>query len=400
MRQKLVIMPKLNHCGGDASRQWFVYYSARDPHSGKMVRFRVYDGFTGLSSAEKYEHARRLIELYGSRLRSGWTPFTDDSQVIYADHVDYKTVAEVYGTRREANNKLRPKISAFLEDIRTGISDATYRTYQSKLRIFTLWIEKQGLAGNDLATINNANIIDFFRFLISGRKLSGNSIIKYRRILNSLFDWFYKNKLILINPIYNIPACDRINDQAPRPIMREDIEKFKKELVRDPELWLAVQFEYYCALRPGHEIREMKIKDLDLVAGTVRVSRTRAKNRHERIVTIPRQLLEQLSTFYKLQRYNKEYYVFGKGGRPGLKCISKNKLRYKFNAIRKRLGMPYEYKFYSWKHTGAIEADEAMIPAKDISRHLGHSSLKSTDAYFQNKKPGISEAIRNKFPSL
>ena len=48
--------------------------------------------------------------------------------------------------------------------------------------------------------------------------------------------------------------------------------------MKDPELWLAVMFEFYCGLRPGHEIREMKIKDLDLVAGTVRVTRERAKN--------------------------------------------------------------------------------------------------------------------------
>jgi len=365
-----------------------------------MSRFRIYDGFTGLSPAEKYEHAKRLIELYAGRLRSGWTPFADDSTAIYNDHIDYKTVSDMYGAKRQGNNKLRPKISAFLEELKPGVAPATYQTYQSKLRIFTLWIEKQGLAGNDLATINNSNITDFFRFLINIRKLSSNSIVKYKRILNALFDYFHKHKFILINPVFDIPACDRINDQAPRPIMREDIDKFKAELVKDPELWLAVQFEYYCALRPGHEIREMKIKDLDLIAGTVRVSRTRAKNRHERIVTIPRQLIEQLRSFYKLQGYNKEYYVFGKGGRPGTKVISKNKLRYKFNAVRKRLGMPLEYKLYSWKHTGAIEADEAMIPTKDISRHLGHTSLKSTDAYFRNKKPGISGPIRDNFPSL
>jgi integrase len=400
MRQKLVILPKLNHCGGDPAKQWFVYYSCRNPKSGKMVRFRVYDGFTDLSPKEKYQHAKQLIDLYSERLKAGWSPFTDTSEALYTDHIDYKTVADLYGNKRAGNNTLRPAISAFLEELQPGVSVATFQTYQSKFRIFALWIEKQGLAGNDLATINNSTIKDFFWFLIRIRKLSGNSITKYRRNLNALFDYLYKRKIILINPVYDIPICDRINDQAPRPISRDDIDRFRKELIKDPELWLAVQFEYYCALRPGHELREMKIKDLDLVAGTVRVSRSRAKNRHERVVTIPSQLLEQLRGFYHLQKYGKELYVFGKGGCPGHQPIGKNKLRYKFNAIRKRLGMPYEYKFYSWKHTGAIEADEANIPTKDISRHLGHESLKSTDAYFRNKKPGISRAIRDNYPSL
>jgi integrase len=159
-------------------------------------------------------------------------------------------------------------------------------------------------------------------------------------------------------------------------------------------------FEFYCALRPGHELREMKIKDIDFIAGTIRVDRTRAKNRIERIVTMPTQLLQQLRSFYKLQENDRELYVFGKGGHPGTVPIGKNKLNYKFNKIRKKLNMPKEYKFYSWKHTGAVEADECNIPIKDISNHLGHNSLSATNYYFHNKKGGASKAIRDNYPTL
>jgi hypothetical protein len=62
--------------------------------------------------------------------------------------------------------------------------------------------------------------------------------------------------------------------------------------------------------------------------------------------------------------------------------------------------MPPEYKFYSWKHTGAVEADEAAISFKDISNHLGHTSLKATDFYFKNKRSTSSKAIKNNFPDL
>lgn len=400
MRQKLIIMPKLNRCADDPSKQWFVYYSCRNPRTGKMVRFRHYEGFTGLPEKEKLAHAQELITLYSDRLRSGWSPFSDDSKVVYNDHIDYKTVSDLYGSRRKGNNTVRAWISKFLDTAKPGIRHTTFLTYRSKLRIFVLWLEKEHVADCDISTLDNKLISLFFIYLINIRKLSKVSILKYTELLTSAFEYFKKEKLILLNPIYDLPVCNRINDQAPRPIMRPDIEIFKKEIQKDPELWLAVMFEFYCALRPGHEIREMKIKDIDFTAGTIRVDRARAKNKIERIVTMPRQLLEQLRSFYKLHEYNRELFVFGKGGRPGPVPIGKNKLNYKFNKIRKKLNMPEEYKFYSWKHTGAIEADECNIPLKDISSHMGHNSLSATNFYFQNKKSGTSKAIRDQYPTL
>src|ERR1035437_2801378 len=128
MRQKMIILPKLNRSG----KQWFMYYSCLNPKTGKMQRFRHYDGFTGKSDQEKLLHARQLHELYSTRPRSGWSPFTDDVEVIYNDHMDYKTIADMYGTRRAGNNTIRVWISKFLESIGQIVSLATYQTYQSK----------------------------------------------------------------------------------------------------------------------------------------------------------------------------------------------------------------------------------------------------------------------------
>ena len=396
MRQKMIILPKLNRSG----KQWFVYYSCRNPKTGKMQRFRHYDGFTGLSDPKKAIHAASVIEVYTGRLRNGWTPFTDASEVIYSDHIDYKSITDLYRTKRGNNNSIRVWTSRYLETIEPAMATATFQTYRSKFRLFIMWLEREKVADNDIATLDNKLLVLYFTHLINNKKLSKISITKYRQILNSLFTYFKAQNLIYVNPVYDLPLCNRINDQAPRPIMRHDIKAFKKEIRKDPELWLATQFEYYCGLRPGHEIREMKIKHIDFTRGIVLVNRERAKMRVERIVTVPQQLLLQLRNYYRLHTYNKEWYVFGRGGIPGILPVGKNKFRNKFNVIRKKLNMPLEYKFYSWKHTGAVEADEALIPTKEISRHLGHTSIKSTDYYFRNKRTGVSKAIRDNFPTL
>jgi integrase len=399
-RQKLIILPKLCSCNGDLNKQWFVYFSCRDPRTGKMVRFRHYDGFTGLPLHAREEHALQLIEMFSARLRSGWTPFADDSKAVYNDHIDYKTVAEMYGTRRTGNNAIRRLTSQYLANFEKGVRHSTYLTYKSKLRIFVLWLESKGIALNDVATIDNRLIVTFFKYLIDDRKLSHESIGNYTELLFNLFAYFKKERLITYNPVFDIPACNRINDQAPRPIQRTDIAAFKKEIQKDPELWLAVQFMYYCGMRPGREIIGTKIKDIDYLAGTVHVDREHSKNGKDRIVTIPMQFVEALKQIYILHKFNRDYYIFGRGGHPGPEPIGKNKLSYKFRKIREKLKMPTEYKFYSWKHTGAIEADEAGMPHKDISNHLGHSNMSTTDIYFRNKKVQVSKAIRDNYPSL
>jgi len=398
--EKLIILPRLNNCSGNIKKQWFVYYSIRNPKSGKMQRIRHYDGFTGLNEEERYIHAEKLIMDYTSKLKSGWTPWNDASNIVYDDHIDYQTINQIYGSRRAGNRTLRFAINKWLEYKKQGISKSSFQTYTSKFRIFTIWTERSGLQLNDISTYSHSLIVLFFNYLINKKQLSGRTVNKYKELLKAFFSYCVDNKYIKNNPVYQIPKCNRINDQTPRPIMRDDIEVFKKELIKDPELWLAIQLEYYCALRPGHEIRELKIKDIDLAAGYIRIDRPRAKNRRERIVTIPRQLLLFIRENYDFKKYDRDHYLFGKGGMPGPVPISKNHLGRRFVDVRRRLHMPSEYTLYSWKHTAAVEVDESLLPLKDLSRHYGHGSISMTDVYLRNKKPGVSQAIRDNYPEL
>ena len=398
-------MPKLCNCSGKLKKQWFVYYSVRDPKTGKMHRFRHYDGFAGLNELQRYQHAQAVIEDYTTKLKTGWTPFTDDQTVIYDSHLDYKTVADMYGKRRAGNRTLRVILSRYLEFKKSGLSRASIDTYTSQLRIFTFWTEKNGLQENDVSAYSNVIILGFFDYLINEKKLCKKTIRKYTELLTSFFNFCITKRYIKKNPVFGIPKCSRINDQAPRPIMRADVEDFKKEIIKDPELYLAIQLEYYCALRPGHEIREMRLKEIDLVSGIIHVDASRAKNRTARIVTIPRQFLLILRQVFENWinagvRMDREFYVLGRKGIPGPVPLSKNHLGRKFNAIRKKLNMPTEYKLYSWKHTAAVELDQNKIPMLDTSRHFGHGSISMTNKYMENKKPYLSKPIRDSYPDL
>lgn len=139
-------------------------------------------------------------------------------------------------------------------------------------------------------------------------------------------------------------------------------EVSKYELIKeDPQLWLAICFEYYCFLRPGKELRFLKIRDIDFSRGVIDVEAIRAKTNLERFPTIPTIFLNELRMKWKLNQYPGNYYVLGKGGKPGTTNLSKNTLRNRFRYFREKLGMPESYKFYSWKHTGNGRAVDSGI---------------------------------------
>jgi integrase len=155
--------------------------------------------------------------------------------------------------------------------------------------------------------------------------------------------------------------------------------------------------EYYCALRPGSEIRLMRAEEVDLGAGVIRIPPDRAKSRRKEIVTMP----EQLMVLYKdyLGDTEGNMFVFGKGGMPGKVPWSENTLRNQFNKYRDNLKMPKTYKLYSSKHTGITRLAESGMPLHIIMEHARHTNLGVTQAYIKRHGGLVDDRIRYSFPN-
>lgn len=401
-REKMIILPQVNTCGGDIEKKWFVFYSVRDPRTGKMKRFKSYTGLhQEKHPGKRLQLANELAQDIKEQLLSGWSPFEDSTKVVYADQLQYRSITDIYQKKRGSNKTVHYLASQYLERISMEKEHATVTTYRSKLRTFSLWVESLGFGENDISSINNGMILDFFSFLINDRKLSGNSIGKYKQMLFGLFEFAVEQKTLFINPVYNIPRCRRINDHAPRPVQRYDIDDFKYHIQKnDPQLWMAIEFQYYCYIRPGNELRLLKVGDIDFARGLIYLNRENFKTRRENVKEIPESFLLKMRNEYQLHRQPRDYYVFGRDYKPGPEHLGKNNLRFRFVKYRKELNMPEEYKFYSWKHTGGVLASEAGIPEKDISDQMGHTNIRTTSTYLKAKGGRRIESIRKHYPKL
>lgn len=402
-RKKLVRLPHLNFSGGDVSKQWYVEYSIRNPKNDKMERFRIYEGLSDPDPDKRAVLAEKIIDEYTEKLRNGWTPFSADERYIYKDELVYKEAAKVYGKIRQANATVRLYSSEWLKSLSGKINPTgTMPTYKGKLRLFCTWLESKGYGDDDVTAITNDIIRKFFDYIIDELEYSGNTVRKYHHIIQNLFQTLVDSGKIKENPVYRIRQCTRINDEAPRPIMDMDIAEFR-ELIKknDPQLWLALEFEYYCFLRPGKEVRLLQIRQIDFARGTIRIDRSRSKTKREKIVTIPFVFLKELREVWQLHTYPRDLFVFSKGGLPGEKPLYKNDLRYRFNKFRTKLNMPQEYKLYSWKHTGNARADDCPeISIRDMQEQNGHSTTAMTETYIRNKFGTVNRAIQNNFPSI
>ena len=399
-RIKMIILPQLNDCAGDITKNWFVYYSVRDPRTNRMERFKTYKGINKFKNPERrYAKSEEIIGEISKKLKEGWTPFKDDSKIIYADQLRYTNVVEIYGEMRASNRSFRFYSNKYLETL-TKASDGTLGTYRSKLRIFSEWIEAN-YGEVDISAVTNSVVLKFFsEYLIGKKKLADKTIRCFKQNISNVFDYVVEEGRVMKNPVYNIPqGYDK--DEAPRPVAEFDIQKFRDLISRrDPQLWMAIEFETYCFLRPGKELRLLKIRDIDFARGLINVDRFRSKTNRDRFATIPDHFLIKIREVYNLHKYNRDFYVFGKGYKPGPECLGKNNLKNRFNSFREMLNMPSEYKLYSWKHTGNSLALDNNISMYALRDQNGHSSVQVTEIYTKNKIGTISREIRDKFPDL
>ena len=401
-RQKLFRAPYLYDAGGDISKPWWIELGYRDPLDGKMKRKRYQIEITSLKTKKaRYAMAEELIKSLTAKLNRGWIPPDDDkkNQVIYTDQLEYHQAARIYGRKRKANKNIRFYASEYMAIIKGSKAKKTFESYNGKIRIFIAWLEKNKLVDNDLSTFDNGVILRFFEYIIVNENLARNTVLKYQLNIGKFFGYLLEKKVIVENPVHGIVIPETDEDFAAVPFLDEDLETILKVIrAEDPQLYLAALLQYFCFIRPGNELLTLRIKQLNFSARSVFIPKNVAKKRSARNIDMPFQLYDLL-VVQGIQHFDKEMFVIGPHGRPGVRAIGYNTLRERFNRIRDRLGLSTSYKWYSFKHTGAGKLLESGATIAELMNQLGHTDISSTYRYIKRHFGERSEHVRNNFPT-
>ena len=384
-KQAIIVFPHLNDCGGDLSQKWYVEFRWRIPGESKQRKERIYKGVYMGSEKERRKEAAKIIKEKTEWLKSG-AYLQGNERKVYADELLYRNEAKKYGEAHEQVVTTRTNLSEFLKMMKQKVNHKSYENYQSKLRIFNSWLEDNKLNELHIKNITRQHIIAFSMWLSDDQKLSRLTIKKYIQNVHTFFDFELDRDTIQTNPAERIPPMGKIVDCAAVPFQKDERAMLKEAIAtKDPQLWLACQIQYYCAIRPGMELRLMQIKWIDFEKCTFRIPPDIAKNDKTGIVGIPPFLIAEMKSLQLHLFSDKDLYVFGKFGRPGDVALGKNTLRNRFNQYRDQLGISEEHKFYSWKHTGAIALLDNGAKPYDIKTHLRHSSFSTTEEYLKKR---------------
>lgn len=387
MRTKnLISFPRYNRRGGDLKQKWYVEFAFVAP-DGEQQRYRVYSGLGKGLADERDAIAKQLLEYYTEYLKSGEYLNTKPNLNPLKEKETFRPENKKW---MESHKELlvRTLTKRFLRTVEPTLRKGTMKDYRGKLSLFAEYIENKQ---NNIPVpmINRSMIFPFFEYLVSERDLCRQTIEKYMQVVRIFFNWCEDVGIreYETNPVKRMPKMGRVVDCAYGVFDQNERERLRNAIKpREPWLWLACEILYYCAIRPGTEMRLLKVGDIDLNKKTIRVRAELAKNKTTEIVVFPSELLDHMLSL-NLDQYDKELYLFGKYGSPAIVPMGKNTMRNRFNLYRDALKISPDKKFYSWKHTGAISAVDNGASIYEVKDQLRHKSIATTEEYLKKRIP-------------
>lgn len=398
MIKKEVILPKLNDCRGDLSRQWFVYFSVMNPATGRMKVFRDYKGFALLETdALRREHGRKLIKKHRNNLLKGWNPFFEQQQVRYASLLRYVDQKKKSATIVESTRNFEYFSTRYLKYIVDvlKLEPSTYTTYKSKLRNFNFYLAEKQIDRVNIRFYSDDTINDFNLWLMQKRKLQGKGVNEYNEALNRFFKYMISvEKYLQQNPVAGVKKYheDTVSHKAFNQVYLKQLKTIVEQ--QDPYIWLMCRMIFSCFTRPK-ELRLLQMKHFIWSDGTILMPAAIAKNNRDRLITIPEYLMK-IFIDLKYHEYPPEYYLMSLRSEPGPDMVHRNWLYRKLKKVFVELKFPKGYTLYSFKHSGVQQLARNKVDLVYIKGQLGHKSLDEMLPYIEELLSQGNDQIRYK----
>lgn len=421
--------PKIFDANGDLKKRWYVYFSYRDPNTGRMKRMKnIYGGANRLKTkAERYS----ALSLYKKRLlhflKQGYNPFEDNTD-LYLKHTQKKTaVAESTNSTSSATSvqtkehakehvsKKTPKIEAkpvekittkdkqtkpakltspkVLEafdkaiKLKTNVIKAkTLEDYRSRIYALHRWLKKEHKDIKHIEQIEKKHILEFLNAI--QLKSSPRNRNNYRTVFSSIFQVLEDNEIIERNVIKNIKSLKSKPQRHKTYTDKEQEHIFKHLENQDPILLLYIKFISYNFLRPL-EVCRLRVKDINLDEKTLKFE---AKNKVLKTKLIPDILFDLLPDLSKCQPDDLLFTPSKIGGPWNATEINRRtNFGKRFAAVKNELGFSNNYSLYSFRHTfitrlyRAMSKDSSPFEAKSrLMLITGHSTMTALEKYLRD----------------
>ena len=394
----LFSVPKIYTAKGDLSKRWYVYFSFRNPKTGKLQRMKnVYGKANNHKTKEDRlfvltVYKRNLLKL----LKEGFNPFDDNSELFAKRKAENESPTEKHENNQvkaEGQEPQTPKMTlneAFDFGLKLKeklLSKTTKRAYENRIKNFLKWVKESHPEKTTIDKLDKKLVTEFLNHVLDNTSARNRN--NFRVDLSSLIQVLEDNDIVPINFVKKIPVLKSI-PQRNKTYTNEKQEEIYQYLgQQDSLLLLYIKFISYNFLRPI-EVCRLKVGDIDIKNKTVKF---KAKNSPLKTKIIPDILLNDLPDLSKM---DKSLWLFTPdkiGGEWNTNIDNKRDYfskRFK-KVIKDHFGLGKDYGLYSFRHTyitklyRALVKDASPFDAKSkLMLITGHSSMAALQKYLRD----------------
>ncbi len=348
-RQKRVCVSQ-NNCRLDLSKNWYIFYQI-----GKK-KVKKYGSVNRIQNVEERQQALDELQRYHQHLIDMEFIYTVRRQ-LYDNLYRLKEVKQWRKKTFQTHKSKLDKLAEFAEARNADIDEELIRAFLKKLRK-----EKHG--------------VTFNRYCAEIRR------------------W-----LVDIGKPELMPHFERVRAKSKpaRFLQRHQMKLLQAKIFEsDPALWMAVQFMYNCAIRPG-ELRLLQGLHVMLDEEKIWIPADISKTGLERYARIPKKFMTEIDFVRTMPPSG---YLF-----PSPVNVSKptgvNYFARKIRIIMDQLGFNGSFKpCYSWRHTAAMNGVKDKIPYHQMKDQWGHASLDQFIQYIRQFGVDDRDEFAEKFNSI
>ena len=229
------------------------------------------------------------------------------------------------------------------------------------------------------------------------RNVNARTRNNYLNWLQTFSGWLKGHGYVSEDPTQGIRKL-REETKERQPLEEEDMHRLQEYLnEHDPHFLLACMVHYYTLVRPK-EMSFIRLRDISVKEQTLFISGKVSKNHRDAKVTLPAVVLRKMVEL-GVFGYPDDYFLFSWGFVPRAERANEKIFRDRWARVRKALGFPSKYKFYSLKDNGVTDVIDAvgLTVAKDQARH---SNVATTNRYVRRQQLSAHAELKNYEGSL
>jgi integrase len=389
--------PKIYSANGDLSKRWYVYFSFRNPKTGKLKRLNPIYG-TANTFKTKEERLSILVAYRKSifkYLKQGYNPYQNNTEQFHRSTLKVEPlVKESSEPQVTIETVVKEPIMTLKEAFDFGlklkeklINSTTKRNYENRIKNFLKWMEETHPEEKTINDLNKKIVTEFLNDVLD--RTTSRTRNNFRVDLSSIIQVLEDNDIVTNNFVKKIPVLKSIPERNKTYTSEMQKSIFTYLEVQDPILLLYIKFIAYNLLRPI-EVCRLKVGDLNLTNRTIQF---KAKNSPLKTKIIPEILINDLPDLSKFKKDRALFTPEQIGGEWDATIDNRRDhftKRFK-TVVKDHFNLGKDHGLYSFRHTYITKIYREIVknssPHEAKSRLMqitGHASMTALEKYLRD----------------